>query len=58
MIAGFLVNLLGYLLQLSIIPEPWEFYTLIPALVNLFFIVIVLFLTKNKTRALEEIYFD
>ncbi|WP_230867859.1 sodium:solute symporter family transporter [Iocasia frigidifontis] len=60
MIAGFLVNLLGSIFQLSIIPEPWEFYTLVPALVNLFFIVIVSFITKNKNkaRALEEIYLD
>ncbi|MCT4688526.1 sodium:solute symporter family transporter [Vallitalea sp.] len=58
MIGGLLVNLIGCISQLTIIPEPWEFYTLVPALINLILIIIVSYCTKNKNNArdLEEIY--
>ncbi|WP_162265470.1 sodium:solute symporter family protein [Abyssisolibacter fermentans] len=60
MLGGLLVNVVGCISQLSIIPEPWEFYTLVPALVNFILIVIVSYITKNKNKArpLEDIYFD
>jgi SSS family transporter len=60
MIGGLLVNIGGCISQLSIIPEPWEFYTLIPALVNLILIVTVSYMTRNKNaaRPLEDIYLE
>ncbi len=58
MIGGLAVNLIGCFSQRTIIPEPWEFYTLVPALVNLLLIIIVSMVTKNKSTAkpLEELY--
>lgn len=59
MAGGVLVNLVGCIYQQSIIPEPWEFFTLVPALVNLVLIVIVSALTRNRgeTKSLESLYF-
>lgn len=58
MMGGLLVNLIGSISQSSIIPEPWEFYTLVPAIVNLLLIVIVSFLTRNKSQSvpIESLY--
>ncbi|MCT4597221.1 MAG: hypothetical protein N4A50_05010 [Vallitalea sp.] len=60
MIGGLMVNVIGCISQLTIIPEPWEFYTLVPALINLILIIIVSYSTrhKNKARDLEEIYIN
>ncbi|WP_281817788.1 sodium:solute symporter family protein [Vallitalea longa] len=48
MLSGLMVNLIGCITQLSIIPEPWEFFTLVPALVNLTVTVIVSYCTRKK----------
>ncbi len=58
MIAGLLVNLVGAIAQQTVIPEPWEFYTLVPALVNLVMILVVSYFTKNMNQAtpLEDLY--
>lgn len=40
MVTGFIINIYGCLSQQTILPTPWEFYTLVPALMN--FIVIIL----------------
>jgi SSS family transporter len=60
MLGGLLINVIGCISQLTIIPEPWEFFTLVPALVNLLLIILVSFCTrnKNKARSLEEIILD
>ncbi|WP_027178476.1 hypothetical protein [Maridesulfovibrio bastinii] len=60
MFGGMAVNLIGCLTQHSILPEPWEFYTLVPPLVNLTLIIIVSFLTRNRSKAapLERLYID
>ena len=59
MFAGLFVNLIGALIQGTIIPEPWEFYTLVPALVNLLVIIIVTYFTRkiDKPTPLKEIYY-
>ncbi|WP_187170454.1 sodium:solute symporter family transporter [Salidesulfovibrio onnuriiensis] len=59
MVGGVLVNLAGCLWQGSIIPEPWEFFTLVPPLVNLALIVVVSALTRERARteSLESLYF-
>lgn len=56
MIVGLLVNLVGAVMQQTIIPEPWEFFTLVPALANLVTIIIVTYFTKDidKPTPLEE----
>jgi SSS family transporter len=55
MITGLLVNLVGAIAQQTVIPEPWEFYTFVPALANLAMIVLVSFLTRriDPPRVLE-----
>ena len=60
MIVGLLVNLVGAVMQQTIIPEPWEFYTLVPATANLFTIIIVTYFTRNMNKAtpLEDIYYE
>lgn len=60
MIGGLGVNLFGVISQGSVIPEPWEFYTLVPAFVNLGLIVIVSYCTRNINKAvpLEELYIE
>jgi len=59
MFVGLAVNLVGSIIQGTIIPEPWEFYTLVPALANLVTIIVVTYFTKNidKPTPLEEIYY-
>lgn len=59
MIGGLLVNAVGCISQQSIIPEPWEFFTLAPALTNLALIVSVSLLTKQhcKAQPLKNLYF-
>ena len=47
MLAGLLINLVGCIINKSVIPEPWEFYTLVPAIINLLCIVIVSHFTKK-----------
>ncbi|SFC33216.1 transporter, SSS family [Alkalibacterium subtropicum] len=58
MIGGLLVNVLGGIMQGTIIPEPWEFFTLVPPLVNILLIVVVSIITRKKdqSRPLEELY--
>ncbi len=58
MCGGVLVNVIGVVMEQSIMPEPWEFYTLVPALVNLFLILSVSYFTRhiNKAVPLEELY--
>lgn len=60
MVGGLLVNVIGCVSQLSVIPEPWEFYTIVPALVNYFLIVTVSYITRNKNKAtpLETLYIE
>ncbi len=55
MIIGLLVNVIGAISQKTIIPEPWEFYTLVPAALNCVTILIVSYFTRNidKPRPLE-----
>jgi SSS family transporter len=57
MLSGLLVNVIGCVAQGTILPEPWEFYTLVPALVSFIMIVLVSKLTKNKSKPvpLEEL---
>lgn len=57
MIVGFLVNVIGAISQQTVIPEPWEFYTFVPAIANCITIIIVSYLTRNidKPRPFEEI---
>jgi len=59
MVGGLMVNVVGCISQRSIIPEPWEFYTLVPALFNLVLILLVSYLTRHrdKARPLESLYF-
>ncbi len=47
MFVGLSVNLVGAIMQKTIIPEPWEFFTLVPALSNLTAIVLVTYFTRN-----------
>lgn len=58
MIVGFLINVIGGIVQKTIIPEPTEFYTLVPALANLIVIIIVSYFTKesSNTKKIEELY--
>ncbi len=60
MFVGLAVNLVGCIIQGTVIPEPWEFFTLVPALANLVTIIIVTFFTRNidKPTPLKEIYND
>lgn len=60
MLGGLLINLVGCISQLSIIPEPWEFYTLVPALANFILIVSVSYITRGKRegKPLEDIYIN
>lgn len=60
MMGGLVVNLAGVITQGSIIPEPWEFFTLVPAGVNLILIVIVSYCTRHKNKAfpIEEMYME
>lgn len=55
MIVGLLVNVIGAISQKTIIPEPWEFYTLVPAALNCVTILVVSYFTRNidKPRPLE-----
>lgn len=56
MVAGLLVNVIGAIIQGTIIPEPWEFFTFVPAILNFLTIVVVSYLTRkvDKPTALEE----
>lgn len=58
MCGGLLVNLIGVIMEGSIIPEPWEFYTLVPAIVNAILILMVSYITRHKNQSvpLEELY--
>ncbi|OJF92545.1 hypothetical protein [Alkalibacterium sp. 20] len=58
MLGGLLVNVLGGVIQGTIIPEPWEFFTLVPPLVNILLIVTVSLFTKksDQSRPLDDIY--
>lgn len=58
MLGGLAVNLVGVISQASVIPEPWEFFTLAPALVNMLLIIFVSTITRNKNHAtpLENLY--
>ena len=59
MFAGLFVNLIGAIMQKSIIPEPWEFFTLVPASLNLVTIIIVTYFTRNIDKPIplsEEFY--
>lgn len=47
MFVGLFVNLAGSIMQGTIIPEPWEFYTLVPAAANLVTIIIVSYFTRK-----------
>ncbi|MBN2794009.1 MAG: hypothetical protein JXR88_01285 [Clostridia bacterium] len=60
MLTGFFVNMFGVISQQSVIPEPWEFYTLVPAFSNLVMIIVVSYCTKNKGKAvpLENLYLE
>lgn len=60
MFTGLLVNLIGAIVQRTIIPEPWEFFTIVPALLNLVVIIIVTYFTRNINRAtpLDQIYIE
>ncbi len=60
MLGGLGVNLIGVISQASVIPEPWEFFTLAPALVNMLLIISVSIITRNKNHAtpLENLYID
>ena len=60
MIIGFSVNVIGAIMQRSVVPEPWEFFTLVPAGLNFITIVIVSYLTKNinQSQSLESMYLD
>jgi Na+/proline symporter len=60
MFTGLLVNLIGAIVQRTIIPEPWEFFTIVPALLNLIVIMIVTYFTRNINQAtpLDQIYID
>ncbi len=60
MLGGITVNVIGCISQQSIIPEPWEFFTLMPALINFLLIVTVSFFTRNRNKAtpLESLYFE
>jgi SSS family transporter len=60
MFTGLLVNLIGAIVQRTIIPEPWEFFTIVPALLNLIVIIIVTYFTRNINRAtpLDQIYIE
>lgn len=59
MVGGMLVNMVGCLWQGSMIPEPWEFFTLVPAMVNFVLIIVVSFSTRGHGKAapLESLYF-
>jgi SSS family transporter len=58
MFMGLFVNVGGAIVQGTIIPEPWEFYTLVPALVNLITIIVVTYFTRNinQSTRIEDIY--
>ncbi len=60
MVGGLGVNLIGVITQASVIPEPWEFFTLVPALVNMLLIIFVSTITRNKNHAtpLRNLYID
>lgn len=51
MISGFSINVIGCIVQGTFVPGPEWFFTLVPAAVNLFMIVIVSLATKNKCKA-------
>lgn len=58
MLSGLVVNVIGGITQQSVIPSPWEFFTLVPPLVNLFFIVVVSYFTKaaDQSKTYNEIF--
>lgn len=58
MLGGFLVNMIGVIGQLSVIPKPWQFFTLVPALINLILIIFVSYLTRHKSSSvsLDKLY--
>jgi len=58
MLGGLLVNVVGCISQGTILAEPWEFFTLVPALVNLIIIIVVSIATRksNKAVPIEELY--
>jgi Na+/proline symporter len=60
MIVGFSINAFGCIIQGSVIPEPWEFFTLIPALANMLVILTVSYITRNKQKVvpIELLYIN
>lgn len=58
MLGGLFVNVYGVVSQQSIIPEPWEFFTLVPPLTNLILILVVSFFTKKISQSvpLDRLY--
>ncbi|MBK5253248.1 MAG: hypothetical protein JJE03_02050 [Peptostreptococcaceae bacterium] len=60
MIVGFSINAIGCILQASVIPEPWEFFTLIPALANMLAILTISYITKSKQNVvpIELLYIN
>ncbi len=52
MLTGLTVNILGSLSSQSIIPNNYTFYTLVPAILNLFMVVVVSLYTKNNDSSL------
>ncbi len=56
MVMGLLINVIGAIAQGTIIPEPWEFYTLVPAFANFITIIIVTYFTRHidPPKLLEE----
>jgi len=58
MLTGVGINLIGSIIEKSVIPEPWEFYTLVPAFANMVVILVVSCFTQNKGegRPLAELY--
>lgn len=49
------INVIGCILNKSIIPEPYTFYTLVPAIANFTTIYLVTYIIKNKRRNEYEI---
>ncbi len=58
MLVGFGIHAVGVITQGTFLPEPWEFFTLVPPLANCLTIIIVSRLTRGKSTpgSLEEIY--
>lgn len=57
MIVGLLINVVGVIAQGTVIPEPWEFFTFVPAIANCITILVVSYFTRNidKPTPLEGV---